>query len=208
MSSMGLLNYGSGNILSVERALKKVGQDVKIISTRDEFKNLSHLIIPGVGAFSAAMTKLNNEGFIDLIIDHAHQGKKLLGICVGMQILYDRSYEFGNHIGLGLLRGDVKKIDDGIHPRNQSKVPNIGWRSVKIACEKSKYFSLDKDYFYHIHSFSPMNCIKSDILGTSNYAGRSLTVLVKRDNIIGSQFHPEKSGEAGLEFLRKFCSTI
>jgi len=205
MKTIGIIDYGSGNILSVRRAIEKLGNRTILISKNEDFKNISHAIIPGVGAFPAAISKLKARELDFGIKQHAKSGKKLLGICVGMQLLFDNSTENGFTDGLGLLKGNVVNIKSSSEFKIDAKVPNIGWRSLAILQYDSPYQKLSGEKFYHVHSYAPGQCVSDEILGVSHYANCELNVLCAKQNIIGAQFHPEKSGNAGLEFLDIFC---
>lgn len=204
MSTIGIVDYGSGNILSVKRAIEKIGYKVALIKDNKEFNIATHIIIPGVGAFPSAMKKLQaNE--LELGIErHISEGKSLLGICVGMQMLFEKSYEDVPTNGLGYLKGNVCKINTSEGFLKNAKVPNIGWSSVSITNTESPFYHLNEQKFYHVHSYSPQDCSKKEINGISYYAGASLNVLCSKDNIHGVQFHPEKSSFAGLSFLKAF----
>ena len=205
MKFIGILDYGSGNILSVCRAIEKIGFNAKLIRTNEDFENIRHIIIPGVGAFASAMTKLQSRELDKGIKKHVECGNKLLGICVGMQVMFNSSSEYGVTRGLGLLNGDVQKIDTKSGFSINEKVPNIGWRAVDILQSESQFKKLSGEKFYHLHSYAPRQCYKNEVLGISSYAGIELNVLCSRGNIFGAQFHPEKSGEVGLKFLEIFC---
>ena len=205
MTTIGILDYGSGNILSVMRAIEKVGSRAKLIAKNEDFKDLSHLIIPGVGAFPSAMEKLKSRDLHLGILKHVERGKKLLGICVGMQMLFENSHEHEVTNGLGLLQGKVLKINTDPDFQTEAKIPNIGWREVSVVDFSSPFKDLSGEKFYHVHSYAPHFCSSKEIVGNSEYAGIELNVLVGTENIFGAQFHPEKSGKAGLSFLETFC---
>ena len=199
---IAIINYGVGNLFSLSSSFKAIGQDIAIISNPDELKNFERIILPGVGAFGDAAEKLFSSGMAEPLIHEAQNGKPILGICVGMQLLFTKSYEFGEHNGLNLIEGSVKAIKEVI-PDNL-KIPQIGWNSLSIKNHDGIFKNTkDGEYVYFVHSYSAF-CPKEFITSTTNY-GADLTASVRKNNIYGVQFHPEKSGEAGLNILRTFC---
>ncbi len=174
-------------------------------TTRDPeiIRSADKIILPGVGAFSDAALALRNTGLWNTVLDVAGGGKPTLGICLGMQLLFDRSYEYGEHEGLGLIRGSVRPISDVI-PKNL-KIPHIGWNALDFKCDDSPLFKYIKngDFVYFVHSFYASGCDDA-VIATSEY-GYPLTAAVANGNIYGCQFHPEKSGKAGLNILRAFA---
>ena len=200
-----IVDYGVGNLFSLKSSLKYIGVDSIVSGEPATIASADRIILPGVGAFADARAKLKVNGLDELVISEAKRGKPLMGICVGMQLLFDRSYEYGITEGLGLIKGEVRTIA-GIIPKGY-KIPHIGWNSLQISeygrkSEVFKYTS-EGDHVYFVHSFAGMDCSESLIAGTEY--GALLTAAVARDNVFGMQFHPEKSGETGLKILKAFC---
>lgn len=199
---IAIVNYGVGNLFSLESSFNKIGFEVQVTSNPDDLKKSERIILPGVGAFGDAAKKLFSSGLAEPLKNQALNGKPILGICVGMQLLFEKSFEFGEHNGLNLIPGTVKVISDVI-PENL-KIPQIGWNSLHIKNNNFifKYIS-EGDYVYFVHSYSAF-CPDNFITATTDY-GAILTAAVQRDNIFGVQFHPEKSGNVGLNILKAFC---
>ena len=198
---IGIVDYGMGNLFSVYNAIERLGADSVISSDPAVLNECDGLILPGVGAFGDAIEKLRNTGLDVVIQAQAKSGKPILGICLGMQLLFERSYEYGEFNGLGLLKGSVIPMDGRIP--SELKIPHIGWNSIHFP-KKSPLFKYSKegDYVYYVHSFYAKNCEESTI-ATSEY-GTTVTGAVQCGSVFGTQFHPEKSGEAGLRILRAF----
>ena len=199
---IAIVNYGVGNLFSLESSFNKIGFEVKVTSNPDDLKKSERIILPGVGAFGDAAKKLFSSGLVETLKNQALNGKPILGICVGMQLLFEKSFEFGEHNGLNLIPGTVRAISDVI-PQNL-KIPQIGWNSLHVKNNNFifKYIS-EGDYVYFVHSYSAF-CPDNFITATTDY-GAILTAAVQRDNIFGVQFHPEKSGNVGLNILKAFC---
>ncbi len=197
---IAIIDYGVGNLFSIACSLKAIGQEVIVTGDAEEIRKADKLILPGVGAFPDAIKKLKADGLDKVVIEEVNKGKPILGICLGMQMLFEKSYEFGESQGLGLIKGSVKEIKPLI---GDLKVPHIGWNSLKFTKE-SKLFKYIKegDYVYFVHSFSAQDCEKS-VTSTTDY-GKDLTATVENGNVYGAQFHPEKSGEVGLKILKAF----
>lgn len=200
-----IVDYGVGNLFSLKSSLKYIGVDSIVSGEPETIASADRIILPGVGAFADARAKLKVNGLDELVISEAKRGKPLMGICLGMQLLFERSYEYGITEGLGLIKGEVRTIA-GIIPKGY-KIPHIGWNSLQISeygrkSEVFKYAS-EGDHVYFVHSFAGMDCSESLIAGTEY--GALLTAAVARDNVFGMQFHPEKSGETGLKILKAFC---
>ncbi|MEE1187031.1 MAG: imidazole glycerol phosphate synthase subunit HisH [Acutalibacteraceae bacterium] len=200
---IAIIDYGVGNLFSLVSSFKAIGLQACVTGDEKEIKNAKKIVLPGVGAFGDAIDKLKMTGLDKVIIEQVNQGKELLGICLGMQLLFDKSYEYGEHEGLSLIKGSIKPIADVID--KDLKIPHIGWNSLKFTENKSKIFKYlnDGDFVYFVHSFYGTDCNES-IIATTNY-GADLTAAVGRDNIYGCQFHPEKSGKVGLKILKAFC---
>ena len=197
-----IVDYGVGNLFSLSASFKKIGVETVVTSDVNLISKAERIILPGVGAFGDAADKLRKSGLDEIVISETKKGKPLLGICLGMQLLFEESEEFGTHKGLGLLKGKVIPMKDVI-PEGL-KIPQMGWNNLIIKRE-SKIFKYIKnnDYVYFVHSFFATDCDDS-LIATTNY-GAELTVAVSKDNVCGCQFHPEKSGEIGLNILKAFC---
>ena len=204
---IAIVDYGVGNLFSLESSFRCIGEEAVVTSDRETIRRADRVILPGVGAFEDAARKLRESGLDRVVIEEAKSGKPLLGICLGMQMLFERSFEFGEHEGLGLIKGSVKAIRDVIP--SDLKIPHIGWNSLSFGNsfgkEKSPLFRYlnEGDYVYFVHSFYGAECEES-VIATTEY-GATLTAAVADKNVYGTQFHPEKSGEVGLAILRAFC---
>lgn len=206
---LAVIDYGVGNLFSLQSSLKAIGEDVKITSDREEIRGADRLILPGVGAFEDAARQLRESGMADLVREQARLGKPLMGICLGMQLLLDKSYEYGEHEGLGLIPGLIVPVRDVV-PEDH-KVPHIGWNALKFVSkgeqlgEKNRLFKYinEGDHVYFVHSYYAADC-DDNCIALTEY-GHMLTAAVARDNVFGCQFHPEKSGEVGLAILKAFC---
>ena len=195
---IGIADYGRGNLRSVEKALEKVGFKALIMTSPAEIDQIKGLILPGVGAFADAMAALNNGGWIEPISKFARSGRPFLGICLGMQVLFEVGEEHGEHAGLGLLPGRVVKFPPG------GKVPHMGWNSLKLEQPSRLLEGIpNESYFYFVHSYYADPTEKSDIIATSDY-GVVFPAVVGKDNVWGAQFHPEKSSPWGLQILTNF----
>lgn len=204
---ISILDYGIGNITSIKRAFEKNGAEVQLTNDPDVLISSDGLVLPGVGAFSVAMNRLQEEGLIDVLKDFKNTDKPILGICLGMQMLFDGSYEFGEHEGLCFIPGYVKKInvDENI------KLPNIGWNTLqKNSTSEWSNTILDKvsieSNFYFVHTYCAETTNKEDTLSYSDYFGMKYCSTVKRENIYGCQYHPEKSGDEGLKIIHNFIN--
>ena len=199
---IAIADYGVGNIFSLCSSFKKIGVHAELIKDPAMLSECERIILPGVGAFGDAIEKLRRSGLDKVVIREVQKGKKLLGICLGMQLLFEKSYEYGEHEGLGLIKGSVRPISDVI-PKGL-KIPHIGWNSLNFKKQSPLFrYINDGDFVYFVHSFYGANCDDA-VIATSDY-GAPLTAAVARDNIFGCQFHPEKSGDVGLNILKAFC---
>lgn len=200
---IAIVDYGVGNLFSLKSSLKQVGADAVVTGVPAELKSAEKIILPGVGAFKDASDKLFASGLAEIVIDESKKGKPLLGICLGMQMLFEKSYEYGETKGLGLLNGEIRPISDVID--KNLKIPHIGWNSLKFHGTPSPLFKYinEGDFVYFVHSFYAAGC-KDSLIATSEYSC-DLTAAVGKGNIFGCQFHPEKSGTVGLNILRAFC---
>ncbi len=199
---IAIIDYGVGNLFSLVSSLKAVGAEATITGDIDTIKKADKLILPGVGAFGDAAQKLKGTGLFDVVINEAKNGKPLLGICLGMQLLFEKSYEYGCHEGLGLIKGTVVPME-GKLPESL-KIPHIGWNALRFKKESPvfKYIN-DGDCVYFVHSFYAEGCGDA-LIATTEY-GKDITAAVQKDNVYGCQFHPEKSGNVGLSILKAFC---
>ena len=200
---IAIVDYGVGNLFSLSSSLKALGLETEITRDADKLRSADRIILPGVGAFGDARAKLDDTGLVPVIQAEARR-KPLLGICLGMQLLFDRSFEYGEHPGLGLVPGQVVDLHDDLEDKTL-KVPHMGWNSLQIVKDDPlfKYFS-DGEYVYYVHSFYARDCAAST-LGTSRYGNVAVTGSVRNGNVWGTQFHPEKSGDAGLRLLKAFA---
>ena len=199
---IAIIDYGVGNLFSLISSFEKIGAEIVVTADPQVISSADGIILPGVGAFSDAAKKLRDSGLDKVIIEQAKSGKKLMGICLGMQMLFEKSFEYGVHNGLGLLKGNIVPMKDKI-PENL-KIPHIGWNALHFTRESNLFKYINpNDCVYFVHSFYATDCDDS-VIATAEY-GKELTAAVQKDNIIGCQFHPEKSGEVGLNILRAFC---
>ena len=200
---IAIIDYGVGNLFSLKSSFAAIGADAVVTADADVIRASDRILLPGVGAFGDAAQKLRETGMADLVIEQANAGKPILGICLGMQLLFDKSYEYGEHDGLGLIPGEIRAISDVIP--SDLKIPHIGWNALQFKGEKSELFRYlqDGDFVYFVHSFYGANCDES-VIATAEY-GAPLTAAVQKGNVYGCQFHPEKSGNVGLSILRAFC---
>ena len=199
---IAIIDYGVGNLFSLQSSFAYIGKEAKLTSDVSEIARADRIILPGVGAFADAAKKLNDSGLAEVVKSEAATGKPLLGICLGMQMLFDKSFEYGEHRGLGLIGGSVKPMRD-IVPK-ELKIPQIGWNSLKFHRESKLFKYINEgDFVYFVHSYYGADCEES--LTASTEYGATITAAVERDNVYGTQFHPEKSGEVGLSILRAFC---
>ena len=199
---IAIIDYGVGNLFSLSSSFKAIGYDTVVTGNAAIIKKADKLILPGVGAFEDAIKKLKDSGLDKVVYEEANAGKPMLGICLGMQMLFERSYEYGVHEGLGLIKGEVTPMENTI-PK-ELKIPHIGWNYLKIKKSNPllKHIS-DGDFVYFVHSFYATGCDDA-VIATTEY-GREMTAAVAKDNIYGCQFHPEKSGDIGLKILKAFC---
>ena len=202
---IAIVDYGVGNLFSLKSSLSMIGSDAIVTRNAEELRAAKKIILPGVGAFEDAVNKLRATGLDAVVIEQAKAGKPLLGICLGMQLLFEKSFEYGEHKGLGLIPGDVVDMRPVIPA--SLKVPHIGWNALKLTQPVHPLFRniQDGDCVYFVHSYYAANCEK-DVIATTEY-GADLTAAVARENVMGCQFHPEKSGKVGLNILRAFCET-
>lgn len=207
---IAIIDYGVGNLFSLNSSLKYIGAEAEISNDVAKIQAADRIILPGVGAFADAARKLEKSGMGALLKEEAFKGKPIMGICLGMQLLFEKSFEYGEHDGLGLLNGKVVPIPDTFESDDETekkltlKIPHIGWNQLSFTrkCELFKYVE-EGSSVYFVHSYYVDGCDDS-LVATTEY-GRSLTAAVVKDNIMGCQFHPEKSGSVGLNILKAFC---
>lgn len=196
---IAIIDYGIGNLGSVKNAFDYLKIESIITKDKDVILNADKVILPGVGAFSDAINTFNSYGFDKVIDELIKKNTPILGICVGMQMLFERSFEYGCHKGLGILKGDFVKFDDKV-----DLVPEIGWNQIKLASESIILDGMDNKDCYFVHSYYLTNYDPKDVISYTEYAGILYPSAVRRGNLFACQFHPEKSGEVGLSILKKF----
>ena len=197
---IAIIDYGVGNLFSLKCSLNFIGADAVVTSDPELVRRADKLILPGVGAFGDAIVKLRESGLDTVLLEEVKKKKPVLGICLGMQLLFEKSYEYGTHEGLGILKGEVVGIAS-VSPT--LKIPEIGWNALIFKKESPLFkYIKDGDCVYFVHSYFVSGCDDS-LLATAEY-GRELTAAVSLDNVYGCQFHPEKSGAVGLNILRGF----
>ena len=200
---VAVIDYGVGNLFSLKSSFSAIGEEVTVTGNPKEIGRADRIILPGVGAFGDAAKKLKLSGLDEVLKEEAEKGTPIMGICLGMQLLFEKSYEYGVHQGLGLIKGDVvplsEKIPSGL------KIPHIGWNELIIKDASSPIFKRigEGDHVYFVHSFYAANCEES-VIAYTEY-GAPITAAVANKNVIGCQFHPEKSGNVGLNILKAFC---
>ena len=200
---IAIIDYGVGNLFSLKSSFAAIGEEAVVTDQKEIIEKSDKIILPGVGAFADAIDKLKKSGMADIVISEAKKGKPIMGICLGMQLLFDKSFEYGEYDGLGLIKGEIRYIGEVID--KDLKIPHIGWNALQFKGEKSKIFKYlnEGDFVYFVHSYYGMDCEESTI-ATAEYSV-PLTAAVAKDNIYGCQFHPEKSGDVGLKILKAFC---
>ena len=199
---IAIIDYGVGNLFSLASSFSAIGAEAIVTAEPAVIRAADRLILPGVGAFEDAARKLRESGMADLVKEEAAGGKPIMGICLGMQMLFEKSFEYGEHEGLGLIKGSVRPIADVI-PKGL-KIPHIGWNALHFTRPHSLFKYLKEgDFVYFVHSFYAADC-NDAVIATSEY-GAPLTAAVANGNVMGCQFHPEKSGDVGLSILRAFC---
>lgn len=203
---IAIIDYGVGNLFSLQSSLQFIGAEAKVTNDIAEIRQAERIILPGVGAFADAAKKLRQSGMDKVVLEEAARGKPLLGICLGMQLLFEKSFEYGEHEGLGLIKGSVRPIAPMIGAG--LKVPHIGWNALIFPEEKEKSklyrYVNEGDCVYFVHSYAAVDC-DANVTARAEY-GALLTASVENGNVYGTQFHPEKSGEVGLNILKAFCA--
>lgn len=202
---IAVVDYSVGNLFSLSKSLEAVGANAVVTGDKSVIEKADAIILPGVGAFADAAQKLRQSGLDKVIKSQAKKGVRLLGICLGMQLLFEKSFEYGEHEGLGLVKGRVVPIEGAVP--SELKIPHIGWNALHLTKNKCDLFENinENDCVYFVHSFYATDCEESTV-ATAEY-GRELTAAVQNGNVYGCQFHPEKSGSVGLEILKSFCKT-
>ena len=200
---VAIIDYGVGNLFSLKSSFASIGVDAVVSADPDVLRSADRLILPGVGAFGDAAAKLRESGLDKVLLEEVANGKPLMGICLGMQMLLDVSFEYGEHKGLGLIPGEIRPIAEVIP--EDLPIPQIGWNALRLKGEKHPIFKYvnDGDCVYFVHSYYGANCDESVIADTEY--GAYLTAAVAKGNVCGCQFHPEKSGKVGLAILKAFC---
>ncbi|MBQ8360169.1 MAG: imidazole glycerol phosphate synthase subunit HisH [Oscillospiraceae bacterium] len=198
---IAIVDYGVGNLFSLEQSFRAIGAEVTVTADPVVLEQADKILLPGVGAFGDAAEKLRQSGLDKVVVALAKSGKPLLGICLGMQLLFDEGYEYGCHKGLGLIPGQVRPIADVID--RELKIPHMGWNALQFTRDSKLFANIqDGDFVYFVHSYYATGC-EADTIATAEY-GASLTAAVEKGNVFGCQFHPEKSGTVGLKILRAF----
>ena len=199
---IAIVDYGVGNLFSLQSSLKSIGQEAVVSSDLHAIRSAERIILPGVGAFGDAAEKLRETGMDQIVLEQAAEGKPLLGICLGMQLLFEKSYEFGEHKGLSLLKGSIVPMEGTIP--SGLKIPQMGWNALIRKRDHSLLQGIGEgDCVYFVHSFYAADCDEC-LVATAEY-GIELTAVVASENVMGGQFHPEKSGKVGLRILKNFC---
>jgi len=203
MADVAIIDYGVGNLRSVEKAFAATGHDALVTSDEEELRRASRLVLPGVGAFAACMSALRDHGLVNLVREQVAVGKPLLGVCVGMQMLFEESEEFGTCEGLGFIAGRVRRFDD-----TKLVVPQVGWNQIRQRKAHSLFAGVEDDAFcYFVHSYYCEPASDDVIVGETDYGVQYASVVAK-GNVCGVQFHPEKSQAVGLKMLANFASGV
>ncbi len=198
---LAIIDYGVGNLFSLASSFKAIGAETIVTDDAEIIKSAERIVLPGVGAFSDAVRKLRKSGMDKVVMSEVERGKPLLGICLGMQMLFEKSYEYGEYEGLGLIKGNVKPLYGAIPQK--LKIPHIGWNALHFTKEKNKLFKHieENECVYFVHSYYGADC--DSVIATAEY-GNEITAAVADKNVYGCQFHPEKSGKTGLNILKGF----
>lgn len=202
--NIAIIDYGVGNLFSLQSSFAAIGERATVVRDPAEAARAARLLLPGVGAFGDAAARLRSSGMDRAILEALDRGAALLGVCLGMQLLFDESLEYGRHAGLGLIPGAVRPIAELIPP--ELKIPHIGWNALRFRRESPLFRRIrEGDHVYFVHSYAAVDCDES-VIATADY-GAPLTAAVQRGRVYGCQFHPEKSGDVGLRILKAFCET-
>lgn len=202
---VAIIDYGVGNLFSLQSSFAAIGQAAVVTSDPETIRSADRILLPGVGAFRDAADRLQRSGMASVVLKEAKRSKPLLGVCLGMQLLFDKSFEYGEYEGLGLLRGSVRPIADVVPP--DYKIPHIGWNALRFTRETPLFGRVrEGDCVYFVHSYYAADC-EDSLIAATEYGG-ILTAAVGKGNVYGCQFHPEKSGRVGLDILRAFCEDV
>lgn len=198
-----IIDYGIGNLFSLKSSFASIGETAVVTSDRGEIERADRIILPGVGAFEDAARKIRESGLDEVVYEQVKKGKPMMGICLGMQLLFDKSFEYGEHKGLGLIKGEVRAMSETVPP--ELKIPHMGWNRLSFVGEKDVIFKYlgEGDFVYFVHSYHAVGC-EDSLIACTEY-GTKVTAAVRHGNVWGCQFHPEKSGSVGLSILRAFC---
>ena len=201
---IAVIDYGVGNLFSLKSSFAALGADICVTKDYADIAAADKIVLPGVGAFGDAAKKLKSANLDKVLIEEAKAGKPILGICLGMQLLFEKSFEYGVHSGLGLIQGTIRPIAEVC--KRPVKIPHMGWNSLELGLNKHQIFKYinSGDYVYFVHSFCACEC-KENTIASTNYGGIGITAAAADNNVIGCQFHPEKSGKIGLKILKAFC---
>lgn len=198
---IAIIDYGVGNLFSVCSSFKKIGAEAVVTSDKRVIENADRILLPGVGAFRDAAFKLQETGMGEIVKQQVRNGKYVMGICLGMQLLFDKSYEYGEYEGLGLIKGNITPLKGYVE--EQLKVPHIGWNTLKFEKEHFLFkYIKEGQHAYFVHSYHATDC-QDSVIATTEYS-KPVTASVAKENLLGCQFHPEKSGGVGLNILRAF----
>jgi len=201
---IGIIDYGMGNLRSVQKALERLGGRAEFISSPSQLANCPSVILPGVGAFRDAIRELHRQDFVAAIQDYAQSGRSLLGICLGMQLLFDRSFEDGDYEGLGIIKGDVVRF----HPEPGLKIPHMGWNSLEFAANEHPLLNglSTESYVYFVHSYYVRPASPQVITAQTQHGSQKFVSMIGQSNVFAAQFHPEKSQQVGLRILKNFVN--
>lgn len=204
-----IIDYGMGNLKSVYNALRHLNIECEITNSKEKIEGAKKIILPGVGAFKDAIENLKVRDLDKLIIKKAEEGIPILGICLGMQLLFDKSYEGGEYEGLSLIKGEIRKLDNSTLGEEKIKIPHIGWNNLRIKKVSPILKDINEnDFVYFVHSYYGVVKSKEDLIGDTIYGNNKIAAVVGNNNVFGTQFHPEKSGEVGLKILKNFGEMI
>lgn len=211
-NNVTILDYRFGNQFSITQAFKHLGFNVKTTNNLNEIENSNFIVLPGVGAFKSAMSEIKRLKLDKALFNASKRNVPILGICLGMQLFFDESFEFGETKGLGLISGSVRKLPLFSLKKETLKIPNIGWRKVFRNSNNSEDFILksiiEGEYFYFLHSYSVVPKDKRNILYSFEFGGYKIPAIIKKKNIVGFQFHPEKSSKKGIELLENYLKIL
>ena len=203
---IGIIDYGMGNLRSVQKGFEKVGAKAEIVTTAEGIAAADKVVLPGVGAFQDAMATLREKELVEPILQAVESGKWFLGICLGLQLLFDVSYEDGEHAGLGIVSGEVKRFDFNGKSEKRLKIPHMGWNALRFQADITLFDGLKGEpYTYFVHSYHVIPSDASVAAATTNY-GYEFVSIIRQENVMATQFHPEKSQRVGLRMLQNFAA--